>query len=48
MVVERYYCTGCKNAPDEPCCHLRADKPRVPMLECRCTEYGIPAKKAPS
>lgn len=35
-----YYCTGCRNRPDEACCHVRPDV-RTDPLDCRCAELGL-------
>lgn len=37
----RYYCGSCQNDPSERCCHLREDKPRVEIMDCKCAEYDV-------
>ena len=44
----RYVCTVCPNDPFVPCCHLRADKPKVDIYDCLCREYGVLLRWAPS
>jgi len=45
MTVERYYCTGCPNDPNVPCCHMIPTE-RVSIMDCRCAELGVTLRGA--